>query len=590
MAQRHDCHNQLPKIVRDVRFDAWWWLANHSESEWSAYKVKLQVTKQILRNRVTSLWLVGLITALAILPVLLVDLPAMNDYPGHLARMYLLASVGTPDQNPYYYFYLPYVYPNLAMDIAVPFFARFIGVASAAKAFLILSQIIVVSGAVALEMAVKKRHEFSGFVGTAVLYSLPFAWGFLNFEFGVGLALWGLAAWFVFEKKDATLRLMTHGLFCACLFVSHLVAFGLYGATLLFSELSRTFQPDVDWKKSTRNLAIMAAPATIILGYFLSCTANSIGRGASEWDAFAKFLSILHGMNGYNAYLSVADILAITAVTLFMFNERSISVAPQGKWIAVAFLILILVLPFRIFGGDLPSLRIAIAALLILPAFLTFAGANRFLRVVPPLVLSFIALVNAAHIAGLWLSYQPEFAALRASFLQIKSGSFVLVGHANFKNGQFDKSEMPIMTATALAAKYEGAFVPTLFTIPGQQPLQVCPQLSHLALGHTKDYWPVAVSVLAAIANGVRISEVPPHVRDWVHDYDYLYLIGPRGPNPIPSRLTALTIGNSFTLYKIIRLPGEENALDHVKQLAATVATVGLDGCLRQPKAVAALQ
>ena len=166
--------------------------------------VELQGTKQIFHIRPTSLWLVGLITALAILPVFLVDLPAMNDYPGHLARMYLLASIGTPDQNPYYYFYLPYVYPNLAMDIVVPFFARFIDVASAAKAFLILSQILVVSGAVALEMAVKKRHEFSGFVGAAVLYSLPFAWGFLNFEFGVGLALWGLASWFALENKEST--------------------------------------------------------------------------------------------------------------------------------------------------------------------------------------------------------------------------------------------------------------------------------------------------------------------------------------------------------------------------------------------------
>ena len=165
--------------------------------------VELQGTKQISHSQPTSLWLVGSITALAILPVFLVEIPAMNDYPGHLARMYLLASIGTPDQNPYYYFYLPYIYPNLAMDIVVPFFARFMDVASATKAFLILSQILVVSGAVALEMAVKKRHEFAGFAGAAVLYSLPFAWGFLNFEFGVGLALWGLAAWFALEDNEA---------------------------------------------------------------------------------------------------------------------------------------------------------------------------------------------------------------------------------------------------------------------------------------------------------------------------------------------------------------------------------------------------
>ena len=71
----------------------------------------------------------------------------------------------------------------------------------ATKAFLILSQILVVSGAIALDVVVKGRHDFAGFVGAAVLYSLPFAWGFLNFEFGVGLALWGLAAWFVLEQK-----------------------------------------------------------------------------------------------------------------------------------------------------------------------------------------------------------------------------------------------------------------------------------------------------------------------------------------------------------------------------------------------------
>ena len=196
--------------------------------------MELQGTKQIPCSQATSLWLVGSITALAILPVFLVEIPAMNDYPGHLARMYLLVSIGTPDQNPYYYFYLPFIYPNLAMDIVVPIFARFMDVASATKAFLILSQILVVSGAVALEMVVKRRHEFAGFAGAAVLYCLPFAWGFLNFEFGVGLALWGLASWFALENQKPVMRLAAHAWFCFSLFVCHLVAFGLYGVTLVF--------------------------------------------------------------------------------------------------------------------------------------------------------------------------------------------------------------------------------------------------------------------------------------------------------------------------------------------------------------------
>src|SRR3974377_904778 len=199
--------------------------------------MNLLSTKWLLRIDPTSLWLLASITALAILPTFLVDLPAMNDYPGHLARMYVLTSIGTPDQNPYYYFYLPFIYPNLAMDIIVPLFSRALGVAYAPTAFLILSQILVVSGAVALEIVIKRRHEFAGFAAVASLYTLPFAWGFLYFEFGIGLTLVGLATCFALENKELITRLAVHAAFCAGLFVCHLMAFGLYGATLVLCEL-----------------------------------------------------------------------------------------------------------------------------------------------------------------------------------------------------------------------------------------------------------------------------------------------------------------------------------------------------------------
>jgi hypothetical protein len=296
-------------------------------------------------------------------------------------------------------------------------------------------------------------------------------------------------------------------------------------------------------------------------------------------------------MNGYNAYLSVTNILAVIAVFFFMFRGRYLSLMPQGKWIAVGFLILILVLPFRALGGDLPSLRIAIGALLILPAFLTFTPATTFFRFVPAAVLSLIAIINAGQIASLWLAYRPHYAALQTSFKEIKSGAFILVAHANFKDDRFDASEMPIMTAVALAAHYSDAFVPTLFAIPGQQPLQVCPALKRFALARTKDYWPVAVTLLVAIANGTTTStsDIPAHVVDWLHDYDYLYVVGPPGPNPMPSRLAVLAMDNGFTLYQIIKLPGEANALTTLLHRSGDKMPRQPDGCLQQSRARAAL-
>jgi len=64
--------------------------------------MKLLTTRHTSAGWATSLWLVGLLVALAILPVFLVKIPAMVDYPNHLARMYLLTTNGTPDENPYY--------------------------------------------------------------------------------------------------------------------------------------------------------------------------------------------------------------------------------------------------------------------------------------------------------------------------------------------------------------------------------------------------------------------------------------------------------------------------------------------------------
>src|ERR1700752_2640348 len=83
--------------------------------------------------------------ALAFLPTLLVEIPAMADYLNHLARMYLIAN---PASNPYYEVSCAF-YPNLAMDLIVPKIARVMSVENAARAFFLLSQILVVAGAVA---------------------------------------------------------------------------------------------------------------------------------------------------------------------------------------------------------------------------------------------------------------------------------------------------------------------------------------------------------------------------------------------------------------------------------------------------------
>jgi hypothetical protein len=81
------------------------------------------------------------------------------------------------------------------MDLIVPGIGRHIGVETANRLFYLLSQILIVTGAMALEHAVKGRFQVAGFIALIFLYSMPFVFGFENFEFGLGgICLRGLAA------------------------------------------------------------------------------------------------------------------------------------------------------------------------------------------------------------------------------------------------------------------------------------------------------------------------------------------------------------------------------------------------------------
>ena len=66
---------------------------------------------------------------------------------------------------------------------------------------------------------------------------------------------------------------------------------------------------------------------------------------------------------------------------------------------------------------------------------------------------------------------------------------------------------------------------------------------------------PVPSGLLAAIATGQPPADVPPFVRSWDRDFDYLYMLGAPAANPLPDRLEVLETSERFVLYRIRRKP-----------------------------------
>jgi hypothetical protein len=488
-----------------------------------------------------------MLAAVSFLPVLLTPIPAMVDYPNHLARMYILSQNGTPSANPYYEVVWAF-YPNLGMDLLVPQMAQLMSVENATRLFLLLSQLLIVSGALLLEWTRKGRIEFAGFAALAFLYCLPFSWGFVNFEFGLGVALWGIAVYLMLAEGPWPLRFAANAIFVAALFVAHFFSLGIYGATLGLYELWRARHQQAYGIAAAR-LGALAIPALVLLGV-MHMTAGAIGSEGTSWFLGFKPIWPLRIMNGYNLTAAAATGLTLAILLYFATRRGVLKLDPTGIWLAIGLALLYVAIPSKLFGTSFVDLRVIPAAALILPAFCSLSLPGRAWRIAALAVISGITLINLAVVFAVWLPYRADYAAIIESFRKLDRGSRVLVGSTGDEGDPpfADLTSYPMFYAPTLAIHYANAFVPNLFTEEGKQPVRAREAVRRLAIPYGG---PVPLDLLGAIAAGQPPADVPPFVRTWVRDYDYLYVLGPRAANPLPDLLEVLDASERFVLYKI---------------------------------------
>src|SRR5207237_7828970 len=139
-----------------------------------------------------------------------------------------------------------------------------------------------------------------------------------------------------------------------------------------------------------------------------------------------------------------------------------ISFVSEGKWIASGLLVLFILTPFKAAGSAYDDTRIATAALMILPAFLIISSKTRMIRLLAPMTFTAITLINSAQVASIWLSYRPEYEALKSSFTLLDRGAFALVAQSEAPLYPPDDWNGPLFRyAPVLAVHYSDAFVPS---------------------------------------------------------------------------------------------------------------------------------
>jgi hypothetical protein len=495
------------------------------------------------------LWWAALagLCAVLLVPLLVVDVPPLLDYPNHLARAFVLASL--PNDTILARFYAPHwsIIPNLALDLIAPPLIHVLPVHVAGRLLIAAAVLLPVLGTVAYNTALGGRWWALG-VGL-VAYNGCLLYGFLNFMISIGLALLLAAGWLRW-REDHPWRAITLAIIGApMLFACHLMGLVFFGLLIGGAELSELYHGrngDLSRAVLTRLLVLLlvfAAPAVL---YAVS-DLRHLGGDAAFLPFGEKLLQLVTTFVNYDWPLDVTTAgfaIGLPALCLLLRWGR----VPDPACCAMVLLsVAFLAMPYAWKGTYLLDTRFAIMlGFMLFAGFVPAhwpAGFRRF--VTGALVLLFVARI--ALLTTAWAEHRTDLTDMRAVLAPVRPGQAVYVAEVGLREAHAYWDANPnwrllsngVRTDEhlgALALIEHRAYWPFEFDEPSQQPIET--REPYRALAGRVGSLPTRGE--AAIAN--------------VCGFDYVLLMGADAVPGLPADRFRLLVRSGFAaLYTITK-------------------------------------
>jgi len=511
-----------------------------------------------------ALLLAALLAILSI-PILQHPVPPISDYINHLARMHVIASINhDPDLSRYYEIHWQ-VIPNLTMDLIVPLFERVMNVYLAGQTYTILSFGLILSATVALHRQLYGRWSALPLIAAPLLYNHVFLVGTMNYVFGIGLALWALAAWIGLRERGRTLRLAVSALFVVALFFCHLFALGVYGLGLLAFETYRLWAAYSERRRwSGAGAGRRALPALVVdflitgLPFLpvLPLLMLSPTKGlwtAPEWQLAGKLDGILYVVDVYSSAVAIALTAAAAIAAWWAVRQRALSFHPFGLVLLAFGIAAYIILPRILLETYMVDQRLPISLAFLLIACVDVDYRNRLAWRGFAVMLLLLAAIRTAEVESAWRQLSASTDSFRQSVQLLDRGAKVLVAYAAADGGD-DVRDFGLMHADCLAIIERSALATTAFTVVGKQILHARPYYQDRV--DVEDGTPPNIRDLVRFANHPDPNR-NDYWRRWTADYDYLYVLftKPEFANPDPRHLIKMFTGDRFVLYRIAYSP-----------------------------------
>ncbi|GGF78057.1 hypothetical protein GCM10007301_42550 [Azorhizobium oxalatiphilum] len=503
------------------------------------------------RRTIALLFLICFV--LVAIPIVTHPIPPLSDYVNHLARMKVIAAVpGDPDLSRFYFLQWS-VLPNLMMDMVVPLLDRFADIYVAGEIYTLMCFALIAFGTLYLHRALFGAWSAIPLVAFPLLYNNIFLIGVMNYIFGIGLCLCGLATWILLRDRPWPWRYAVSCLFVLALFFCHLFATGVYGVGILSYELMRLFdRKGGSWK--TRIIAFVTAGFPFALTVPLLLMSPTWGlKGENYWEPRGKLDGIEFVINVYYDYVAFSLTAVVVLAAAWAVRHRLLRTHNMLFYLLVIAGAVYMALPRTVFATYMADQRMPVAIAFMVIACIQIDLRHRLAQRGFAIMLVLLVAVRVTEVQVVWNNLTQWTVAFQESITKIKRGSKVMVAYADPWGGS-QPQDLGLVHAACLAIIERSSLVTTAFTVPGKQILRVHKPYTDWV--DTEDGTPPNREQLL-VTEEEPTPDGPRYWDLWPQHFDYVYLLftEPGDPNPDSDRLELVYAGDRFQLYKVIKPP-----------------------------------
>lgn len=438
---------------------------------------------------------------IALIPIILVEIPPLMDYPNHMARMHILIDGGHSPWLRQYYEIRWHILPNLSMDLVIPLLARFMSLETAGRVFIGMTFALLGGGVIALHAALHRRWSPWPLLTFFFLYNSVFLWGFLNYLFGLGLALLSCALWMMLRDRSAALLIPLFSLLAIVLFFAHLFAFGVFAMIVIAFEFGQWWRHRCDPVPMSGLPGWKAAPS-FLLPLVLLVLSPTFKITPDEYPLWLKGsppppavthspltvkLEALKGTirteHQLMDRLTALVLLGLIGIGLAL---RGCSFLPSMYFPLGISALAAAAMPGTIGTTAVVDIRMPIVFVLLVVASLGWPVIKRRWLVPVALVLCTLFVVRMAVITDHWRETDRHYRQFVQALDQLPEGARLLSAIKLASHDAYSPVEgriperMPMAHLSSWGIIRRSAFVSSLFTAPGQQPVQLTPAFRHL--------------------------------------------------------------------------------------------------------------